>query len=136
MKKNNGKKSLIIALPLLIIGAAAGAFKLYSVLSSFFRNEKRRKNVEKIKTAILWICSVTGAVSAVLGVLYYVLRRKDRYLFNFFDRDGFDAVDEENEDEISHRIKNELACDNDPSTYVDKFRNVPHDIDATADNLG
>ena len=136
MKNKIFKKIINIARPAFIIGFISGIFRLFSSSVKFFAPRKRKERRHNFFTLAMCICAVLSALAGVgATLLFFVKKRRGGYLFDIFDTD-YNAVDDENEQEIKCRVKSELNSDCDTGGSNRTTREVPYDIDATAENLG
>ncbi|MCQ2427901.1 MAG: hypothetical protein MJ137_05810 [Clostridia bacterium] len=87
---------------------------VWKVLKLIEKIEQRNKRKERIKKAFhIFIASAAGIFTAsaiTYGVLKHLKKIKGGYLFNIFDREKYDIIENGSEDGLDLAIRDELSA--------------------------
>lgn len=102
-------------------------------------NENDKSKSISFGRVVLIIFAIIGAICAIaaLGtvIVRYIKKKRNGYLFNFFDRDSYDIVSPEEEEKFDCIIRYEL-CDSDDDAPLERIAHhaIPVDEDETEES--
>jgi len=140
--KFNAKKFLkIISTICLWITLNLSIFKLFTYLDKLEARHRRREKIKKALTATgITILSVGGFITAFCLCIKHLKKVKGGYLFNFFDREKYDIIENGSESNLVTAIRDELSASgneghidengNDVRTQGESF-SIPVDTEAS-----
>lgn len=135
-KKSFGKIFLAVTACAAFIGAIAAACKV------IFGRESRDddKSSDDGTNLLVAICVLLVGIGTLVGGVLFALRSIRRvrggYIIDLFDREDYDVISPEEEDNFEELIRSELRPSGDDDCAAPKLRDdiVPVDEDATEDN--
>ena len=110
---------------------------IWKIFSYIDRQEAKHRRHERIKKALsvtlISIVSVAGTVVGLKYLLKYLRKLKNGYLFDFFDREKYDIIENGSDEKLDSAIRGELKMnigDEEESGHRVSI-SVPLDEDAT-----
>ena len=110
---------------------------IWKIFSYIDRQEAKHRRHERIKKALsvtlISIVSVAGTVVGLKYLLKYLRKLKNGYLFDFFDREKYDIIENGSDEKLDSAIRGELKMnigDEEESGHRVSI-SVPRDEDAT-----
>ena len=116
---------------------ASLTLSIWKVFSYIDRQEAKHRRRERIKKALITTAVSIGSVAATLVGLKYLLKYlrklKNGYLFDFFDREKYDIIENGSDDRLDSGIREELKMNigDEEETGHKPLNSVPLDEEAS-----
>ena len=137
-ERNFSKTFLTVTAGVAFLGAIVAACKV--IFSKRGKKENKNPDAENSRNTLAILCIVLVALAALItGIvlaLRYIRKVRGGYLIDLFDRDEYDVISPEEEDNFEDLIRGELRPSGDDDYAVPNLRYdvVPLDDEATEDN--
>lgn len=121
----------------LFLAAVVSSSSLLTIMHDREREKAiREKRYHLISTVLVCITTTAVSVAAFCVSIAAIRRRRGGYLFDLFDRDEYDLVSPDEEDEYSDIINGELNPDDEGITVRRMNRvHIPLDDETTEENI-